>query len=353
MTDMLAASYPGIARHLPKVQLADLPTPVTRGVIQTTAGERALSIKHDDATSLLYGGNKTRKLEYILRRAVDRGASRVATFGAVGSHHALATAMHAHELGLACTCFLAHQKRAPSIGKTLNMHRQLGTEIVRYGGSIDKLPLFRRYLQGRKTWVVPLGGSCWLGVAGFVNAALELVGQVESGDVPCPQRIYVANGTMGTVAGLAIGLVAAGLRTEIHAVRVADNDYTNPLVLDRLMQKTAILLNRLDPAFPADAASRARIRWRDEFFAGGYAVADDATTGAVAIARDALGLQLETTYTGKAMAALLHDVGGAGYAGESCLFWNTHNSRPLPVPGARPAKLDNIPEEFARYYDDV
>lgn len=351
MTDMLAASYPGIARHLPKVQLAELPTPVSRGTIQTTAGARSISVKHDDASNPLYGGNKIRKLEYILRRALDRGAERVATFGAVGSHHALATAIHAHELGLHCTCFLTHQKRTPSIAKTLNMHHLLGTEVVRYGGGIETLPLFRKYLQGRRAWVVPLGGSCWLGVTGFVNASMELLGQVEAGEIPYPERIYVANGTMGTVAGLAVGLVAAGLRTEIHAVRVADNNYTNPLILDRLMKKTATLLNRLDPSFPADAASRARICWRDDFFAGGYAVADDATTYAVNAARDALGLQLEVTYTGKAMAALLHDISADDYAGESCLFWNTHNSTPLPVSGERPASLDNIPEEFSRYFE--
>lgn len=353
MTDMLAASYPGIARRLPKVQLANLPTPVSRHTIQTAAGERTVSVKHDDASSPLYGGNKIRKLEYILRRALDRGAQRVATFGAVGSHHALATAIHAHELGLACTCFLTHQKRTPSIGKVLNMHRLLGTEVVRYGGGIETLPLFRKYLQGRRTWVVPLGGSCWLGVAGFVNAALELRDQVEAGEITYPERIYVANGTMGTVAGLAIGLVAADMRTEIHAIRVADNNYTNPLILDRLMQKTATLLSRLDAGFPADAARRAHIRWRDEFFAGGYAVADGATNDAVAIAKDALGLQLETTYTGKAMAALLHDIAAVEYAGESCLLWNTHNSAPLPVSGQRPSSLDNIPEEFARYFGDA
>jgi hypothetical protein len=71
----------------------------------------------------------------------------------------------------------------------------------------------------------------------------------------------------------------------------------------------------------------------------------------VQTARDTLGLHLETTYTGKAMAALLHDVASTAYRGEHCLFWNTYNSQPLPVSGDRPASRDNLPEAFMRYFD--
>ena len=350
MADYLSNAYPRLAGKLRKCSFASLPTPISHHEIKLPSGTRSLSVKHDDQTSDIYGGNKVRKLEYILQRAQDRGAERIATFGAVGSNHALATAIFAREYGFDCTCFLAHQKRTPNIRRTLNMHLKLGTELVRYGGSIDRLELFRRYLQNRKTWVIPLGGTCWLGAVGFVNAGFELAAQIDSGELEAPDRIYIANGTMGSVAGLAVGIAIAGLPIEIHAVRVADNRFTKREVLDRLMIKTTTLLNRLDPSIPLEAATQTRVIWRDDFYAGGYAAVDDVTTHAVEFARDALGLTLDTTYTGKAMAALLHDL-EVSNEGTSTLFWNTYNSRPLPSINSDRLPLQDLPEQFRRYYE--
>ena len=351
MSDSLSAAYPLLGKRLPKLRLAELPTPVELQELHTPAGNRQIAIKRDDISSPIYGGNKIRKLDYILRRALDRNAKRVATFGAAGSNHALATAMLARETGLECTCFLTHQARSPKIPRTLNMHRRLGTEIVRFGGSIPALPLFRKYLQHRNTWVVPLGGSSWLGAVGFVNAGLELAEQVASGEAPCPDRIYIATGTMGSTAGLLLGLAAAGLDTQVHAVCVVDERFGNPEMLDRLMRKTAMMLHREDPSFGADIVNRTHLTWRGEFLAGGYAAYDERTLHGVDVARNDLGLSLETTYTGKAMAAMLHDLQLPEYDGRNYLFWNTHNSRALPVDARMPTTLGNIPEEFSRYYD--
>ena len=124
----------------------------------------------------------------------------------------------------------------------------------------------------------------------------------------------------------------------------------NRAILDRLMRKTAILLNRFDPTFDAGMADRTRLEWRGDFFADGYAVFDDNTANAVSFASEELGLSLETTYTGKAMAALLHDIQQPEYQGETYLFWNTHSSSKLPVSGDEPDTLRNIPEDFRRYY---
>lgn len=166
-----------------------------------------------------------------------------------------------------------------------------------------------------------------------------------------PDRIYIANGTMGTSAGLALGLALADLPAELHAVRVVDDCYASPQKFERLQKKTAMMLHRLEPAVPANLADHTRVVWRDEFFAGGYAVADDVTSDAVTLAKDRLGLKLETTYTGKAMAALMHDLASPAYDGENYLFWNTYNSRPLPVTGDRPESRENIPQEFMSYFD--
>jgi 1-aminocyclopropane-1-carboxylate deaminase/D-cysteine desulfhydrase-like pyridoxal-dependent ACC family enzyme len=349
VTDYLGIAHPTLAKRLRKMSFASLPTPISRHAVDSSDGRRSVAIKHDGQTSSLYGGNKIRKLEYILQRAKDRGAKRVATFGAVGSNHALATAIHARESGMACTCFLAHQKATPNIPKTLNKHLELGTELVRYGGRVNQLQLFRRYLQNRKVWVIPLGGSSWLGTVGFVNAGLELAAQIESGDTTVPDRIYIANGTMGSVAGLSIGLALAGLPTEIHAIRVADNRFARREVLKRLMLKTTGLLNRLDSSFPRNTASGDNVIWRGDFFAGGYAASDAATLDAVEFAAENFGLTLDTTYTGKAMAAMQHDL-DANDSG-SFLFWNTYNSQALSESSSRPAAATLLPDEFLRYYD--
>ena len=351
MSDFLAAAHPLLSDRLKKMAIADLPTPVSTVRFDTPEGPRTISIKHDDVSCSHYGGNKIRKLEYIFQRARERNASRVATFGAVGSNHALATAIIARQRGFECSCFLVPQKPTPNIPTTLNMHRRIGTELVPFGRNVDRLATFRRYLQGRHCWVIPMGGSSGLGAVGFVNAGLELAHQVASGDLELPHRIYIANGTMGSCAGLALGLALADLPIEVHAVRVVDDRFTTPPGFERLLQKTAMMLHRIDASIPADLADRTRIRWRSEFLAGGYAVADSVTRNAVAVAGDALGLKIETTYTGKAMAALLHDLTLQDYAGERCLFWNTYNSRPLPVTGDRPSTANNIPQEFMSYFD--
>ncbi|MBT8102387.1 MAG: pyridoxal-phosphate dependent enzyme [Gammaproteobacteria bacterium] len=351
MTDFLAAAYPLLADRLRKMPIADLPTPVSTVHFDTASGSRSVSIKHDDVSSAHYGGNKIRKLEYILQRARDRGATRIATFGAVGSNHALATAILAAQTDFDCTCFLGAQPRAPNIARALNMHRRLGTELVPLGRTVDRIATFRRFLQGRHCWVIPMGGSSWLGAVGFVNAGLELAHQVESGALTAPHRIYIANGTMGSSTGLALGLALAELPVELHAVRVVDDHVASPSGFERLMRKTAMMMRRLDPSIPIDLADRTRMRWRDEFLAGGYASFDNATRNAVEVAADAMGLALETTYTGKAMAALLRDLESPDYAGEKYLFWNTYNSRPLPVTRDRPDVPDNIPPQFMTYFD--
>ncbi len=195
-----------------------------------------------------------------------------------------------------------------------------------------------------------MGGSSWLGAVGFVNAGLELAAQVAGGAIKTPDFLYVANGTMGTAAGLALGLALGGLHTEVQAIRVTDDFVANRAAMRRLIDKTAALMHRSDPAVPADLAERVRYRFRDEFFAGGYAKSNPETDLAVSKAGE-LGLTLEPTYTGKAMAALIHDHEHGLTRSGSVLFWNTYNSQPLPANAAVPGDVSALPEEFLRYYD--
>jgi 1-aminocyclopropane-1-carboxylate deaminase/D-cysteine desulfhydrase-like pyridoxal-dependent ACC family enzyme len=351
MTDYLVNAYPALAGRLRKVALANLPTPVGHGAIPTPSGELGITVKFDNLTSAYYGGNKLRKLEYLLQRALDKRAKRIATFGSVASNHALATALYAGRLDLGCTCLLSHQPQSPAVAIVLRLLLQSGAEIVRYGGDYrSRVQAMRQHVQGRRTWVIPLGGSSWLGTVGYVAAGLELAAQVEAGEIDAPRRIYIATGTMGSAGGLALGLALAGLESEVQAVRVSPEDIMNRRRLDRLMAKTASMLNQLDPAIPANLHRRARIAVRHEFFAGGYARSDAATQAALDIAADELCLELEPTYTGKAMAALLHDAGRKRQRDASLMFWNTYNSSPLPEIQSA-ADIGRLPAEFLRYFD--
>ena len=351
MTDQLAIAHPQLAKRLPKTPLADLPTPVVERRVQTSNGAQRIAVKCDDRTGHLYGGNKVRKLEYLLNRAAARGAQRIATFGTVASNHALATTLYARSLGLDCTCFLSHQTRTTNAPQVLNMHIQCGTELVRYGGNRkDRIRTLRKYLWHRDAWVIPAGGSSWLGAVGFVNAGLELAAQIRSGELREPERLYVANGTMATAVGLALGLALAAQRVEVHAVQVTEDFIANPQAMRRLLRKTAAMLRRLDGSVPGDLADRARYRFRDEFLGDGYAKTNAATDHAVAVARDELGLTLESTYTGKALAALLDDLDRAQH---STLFWNTYNSHPLTAGRERPDDVSALPDEFLRYFDET
>jgi len=161
----------------------------------------------------------------------------------------------------------------------------------------------------------------------------------------------VANGTMATAAGLALGLALAELPTVVHAVRVTESFVANPNAMRRLINKTAGLMHLLDDAIPSNLADLARYEFRDEFFGDGYAKSNKATDRAVEIAGDELDLALETTYTGKAMAAMLLDLENPELTNQSMLFWNTYNSRPLLTGTDLPDDVSRLPPEFLRYFD--
>lgn len=347
--DQLTLRQPALAAGLPRAGLLEAPTPLRRHSLTIGGRTHQLLVKHDERSGALYGGNKVRKLDYLLGRALERRTEVVATFGAVGSHHALATALYARKLGMTPVCFLGHQASVEHVHATLAAHVANRTRIVRFGGTPgERFRLVRSELRGRRAMIVPAGGSSWLGTVGFIDAALELLAQIEALDTETPVRLYVANGTMGTIAGLALGFALADADVEVHAVRVASAAYANPEATRRLIQRTVRMLRRTDPGFPATLGDRARIRFRDGFVGDGYTRPTPASREAIAVAREGLGLELENTYTAKAFAAVLQDLARADGA---CLaFWNTYNAQALPV--CRNARLGDtgLPRDFARYF---
>jgi D-cysteine desulfhydrase len=349
--DYILERFPTLGEQLPRMRLASLPTPVREVAVETDSGKRKLSVKCDDQTGVIYGGNKVRKLEYIFPRARDKKCERLATFGAVGSNSALATALYARQAGFDCTCFLMHQTKTAQIPATLNMHIQNGTELIRYGGAYAKrVQTLRDHLWGRKAWVIPMGGSSWRGTVGFVAAGLELAAQVAAGEISKPDRIYVGTGTMGTAIGIALGLAIAVLDTEVHAVRASDVTITNEHLMQKLTDKTVLMMRRLDDSVPADLASRTNIRLRNSYFGGGYAHTTPEAEAAIAFAQEQLKIRLESTYTGKALAALLADLQEPGAESLNILFWNTYYAMPVTVPTDHPLDANALPEEFLRYF---
>ena len=345
----LSRTFPRLGALLPTAGLTLSPTPLSVHTVTVGSREKRVLVKHDELSGELYGGNKVRKLDYILADARRQDATQIATFGAVGSHHALATALYAQAMGFEAIAFLGHQSSIEHVYDTLAAHVANGTRIVRYGGSEENRAAIRdRHLDPSGAYVVPPGGSSPLGVVGFVDGALEFAGQLREYGIEAPSRLYVANGTMGTVAGLGLGFALANLDIEIQAVRVTSEDYASEAGTNQLMRETTELIRALEPVFPADLAARTSIRYRHAFVGDGYARPTPECELATGFARDHLGLELETTYTGKAMAALLADADSDN--GNSSAFWNTYNARPLSGVANLSLEATGLPDDFARYF---
>jgi D-cysteine desulfhydrase len=350
----LTARYPGTAA-LPLAGIAELPTPLE--ALGDDGLLRSARVKRDDLTSAEYGGNKVRKLDFLLGQALAEGRRSVLTFGAYGSNHALATALYARRLGLEPHVVLSPQDPGPFAPRTLLAHARLGTVIHLTEGWDGRREAVRAKQQleardGVGPFVIPMGGTAPLGVVGFVNAALEVAEQ--AGAQP-PDAVYAAAGTLGTAVGLAIGFAALGLPTRVEAIGVTPVELRDQAVVERLVGETVSLVRSYDPHFPYVRSEDLRLRLRDEFFAPGYGIVTPQTTEATELARRS-GLHLETTYTGKAYAAMVADARAGLLEGRTVLFWDTYSSAPYPEPGdprSLPAELRAYIDECRRLYPDA
>lgn len=335
---------------LPRAGIACLPTPLEAIPAAGLAVGR-LWVKRDDLTSTVYGGNKVRKLDLLLGTALAEGRRAVVTFGAYASNHALATAVHARAVGLEPHAILTPQAPTASARATILAHAGLGTALHPIegwdgGDAADRIVRERLARDGEAPLVIPMGGSSALGAAGFVDAALELLVELE------PDVVYVAGGTLGTAVGLAVGFGAAGARTRVVAPRVTPATVANEAFAERLTRATVALLRQTDPSFPVVEFAGLRFELRQEFFGPGYAVPTPQAEAAVAVARDVCGLRLETTYTGKAFEALLADAAAGRLADADVVFWDTYNSAPLPAAGP-PEALPVALREYVRACDQL
>jgi 1-aminocyclopropane-1-carboxylate deaminase/D-cysteine desulfhydrase-like pyridoxal-dependent ACC family enzyme len=358
----LFENYPLLARKLPYVSLGEFPTPVQNlDQLGERIGLENLFVKRDDMSGKIYGGNKVRKLEFLLGDALRAHVKEVLTFGAAGSNHALATAIYAKQLGLKSISMLAPQPIAHYVRSNLLMSCQAGAELhlipnIPFISSLANpavvYQVLRHSLQkGRFPAVIPMGGSSPLGAVGFVNAAFELKWQIQRGEIPEPDYIYVASGSMGTAAGLILGLKATNCKTRVVAVRVNDQRIVNTRGLVKLIHRTNFFLSSLDSSFPRLSIAEHDMNIRHYFFGKQYALCTQEGMEAAAMMERYGGIKLEGTYTGKAFAAIIEEAKKPGLKNKVLLFWNTYNSRDF---SAAIANLDyhRLPRSFHRYFEE-
>jgi D-cysteine desulfhydrase len=350
MEPALFRHYPALAARLPRRAFVPEPTPVSPLALEGVP-EGLLWVKRDERSSPLYGGNKARKLEFVIGQALARGARRLVTTGGIGTHHGLATTILGRDAGLETTLVLIDQPLTDAVRRNVARLDAWGAELV-FAGDVTRTALHtarvlaRGVLRGERPYLVATGGSSLRGTAGFVSAGLELGEQVKAGALPEPAELYVAVGTGGTLAGLVGGLRLAGLATRVVGVLVTDILPPSPDALARMARRTLARLRRLAPAIaPLELRATDFGLVRDRI-GDGYGAPTPDGIEAVAAAR-AAGLELETTYTGKCLAEVRARA-AAGTLNGPALFWNTYNAVDVDASAPRPHDPARLPAPLRR-----
>ncbi|HWV58317.1 MAG TPA: pyridoxal-phosphate dependent enzyme, partial [Longimicrobiales bacterium] len=262
-----------------------------------------------------------------------------------------ATAVYAHRVGIPVTLVLFPEPVTPAVESTLCIERAIGAEL-RFTTRMETVPLAvvaaRAAYRNEQLVVIPPGGSNPIGALGYVDAALELAEQIAAGLCPVPRAVYVAGGTLGTAAGLAVGFALTGLETTVKATRVTSTIVSNERVLRRLIRGVVTLLAEAGvPAPPVKDVLR-RVELLHDYIGPGYAV--ETSDGRAAMRTfAAAGLTLDPTYTAKTAAAFLA-AAKAARAGEPgpLLYWHTISAT-MPVHLAGDTGVDALPPPFQRY----
>jgi D-cysteine desulfhydrase len=312
------ARFPALAR-LPRAALGCYPTPV----LALRKVSPSLWIKRDDLCADPMGGNKARALEFLL--ADLRPGDHVVTVGSAGSTHALAVAVYAKRLGARV-----------SVGRWQQEMNSTATRVARQlEENTERAPIFRSPI-GAYAWAwrrrrrgarwIPAGGSTPLGILGHVNAGLELVEQIDAGQLPPPTRVVVPLGTGGTAAGLALAFRIAQRDIEVVGARVVPRIVGRKRRVLNLAHRTARLIEHLT------GESVPRVRRRDitiahDTYGGAYGRETEAAKMAAARLQATAAISLDPTYSAKAFALAL-DLASRG----PTLFWLTFDSRILRAP---------------------
>ncbi len=306
---------------VPRVPLLAGPTPLVR----LERFSRAIApngptiwMKRDDLTPLAMGGNKLRKLEYLLGEALDKGADTVITLGAVQSNHACQTAAAARRYGLEPVLLLKGPRAVPSAGNLL-LDRLFGATVL-----LDPRPPadwgervaedLRR--QGRRPYLIPYGGSNATGALGYVAAGFELAEQLEALALK-PVEIVVTSSSGGTQAGLVVAHAAGRLRAPILGISVDPPAEELAETVHRLATETARRVALPPPA-------RHHVHVTDAYVGPGYAQMNEATREAILLLARTEGVLTDPVYTGKALSGLV-DLARRGrwQPDHHVIFWHT------------------------------
>lgn len=318
-----------------RIRFAHTPTPLERmDRLRDALGADcpSLYVKRDDCTGLATGGNKTRKLEFLLGDALAQGAQAVITFGAIQSNHARQTAAAAARLGLLCDLILIDMVERDdeayrSTGNVL-LDQLLGARlhgVTQKHAAAKMQDLIDEHARaGRKAYVVPIGGSNALGSLGYVEAFAEMQTQAASRDVRIDAIIH-ASSSCGTQAGLIAAAALSNSSTRIMGVNVYKKSGADIAAASHALALETLALCGAPVQDMTD-----RIHVIDGYLGEAYGQPTDAMREAVLMVAQTEGLLLDPVYSGKAMAALIgHVRKGKVSSDQTIVFLHTGGSTAL------------------------
>ncbi len=315
---------------LERVRLGEGPTPVRELVHLGVEGGRAPVWIKDDGAYSSHGGNKARKLEWLLGAAARRGKRTILTGGALGTNHGLATALFGRRLGMRTVLVLVPQPETPHVRRQLQRMREAGAEIhlpqgVRRAYLVAAgLMLARISPPLNLPYFLRPGGSVPLGCVGYVEAAAELGRQIEEGELPAPSDVVVALGSGGTAAGLVAGMRLFGVRSRLVCVLVNDLTRVDATTVARLARRTLRLLGRHGVEVGGTSVTPEDVVVERGWLGPGYGHSTPEAERAAQLLADREGLTLEPVYTAKAMAALLELNRRGAFGDGPVLYWHTY-----------------------------
>lgn len=323
--------YPQLKDTIAHVKLTPIQTPVHHcSHVEQALGHPHIFVKRDDLTGdgvNLYGGNKVRKLEFLLGDAIAQNAKTIVTLGCVGSNHALASACYARQLGLDCILMLKPQPNSPVVKQNLLLDHYFKATMNIFDNNTARKEALDKLLQENSNYYYfPTGGSVARGALGFVNAAFELKEQIENGLLPEPDFIYLPIGSCGTTAGLLLGLQMAGIKSKIVAVAVEpahDAYFIN--TTRKLFQETNELLQSALPTISSYEFPTEQLILNTNFKGPRYGELTLAASQALEFMFNTENLLVEGTYSAKAVAAFVDDIKNERVTSDHViLWWNTY-----------------------------
>ncbi len=295
--------------RFPRLHFAHLPTPLEPlKRISENLGGPNIWIKRDDCTGLSSGGNKTRKLEFLMAEAVERGADTVITQGATQSNHARQTCAIAAKLGFDCHILLEdrtgyHDEAYAYNGNVLLDQLHGATISIRPADSDMNAEMEQLAQQlrddGKKPYVIPGGGSNETGALGYVNAAFELTHQANERSLRIDHLVH-ATGSAGTQAGLVVGMEAMNSGIPIYGVSVRAAKQAQEENVYGLAQRTAEFMG-LSP----DLVAREKVIANSDYVGDGYGLPTNSMVEAVKMLASYEGILLDPVYSGKGFAGLI------------------------------------------------